>query len=171
VTGIVHLGLRLLVNWPFLVPPFTQPSPLQIPRTPTEQRLTKTTLGIFRTLLSRTVTLSSPYPIVLAISSILSALRIHRFLLSPRLVQNLESNNLINPSQYGFGKKHSTLHPLVNFLYTIVSAWALSCGLFCFWYTSTIYLIVLFYVAYYLLISWICLMNCMYLLTMNLEKL
>ncbi len=37
------------------VPPFTQPTPsLQIPRTPTAQRLTKTTSGIFRLLLSGT---------------------------------------------------------------------------------------------------------------------
>ncbi len=37
-------------------PPFTQPTPsLQIPRTPTAQRLTKTTSGIFRLLLSGTL--------------------------------------------------------------------------------------------------------------------
>ncbi len=37
-------------------PPFTQLShPFQIPRTPTAQRLTKTTSGIFRLLLSRTI--------------------------------------------------------------------------------------------------------------------
>ncbi len=37
-------------------PPFTQPTPpLQIPRTPTAQRLNKTTSGIFRLLLSGTV--------------------------------------------------------------------------------------------------------------------
>jgi hypothetical protein len=37
-------------------PPFTQPTPsLQIPRTPTAQRLTKTTSGIFRLLLSGTI--------------------------------------------------------------------------------------------------------------------
>ncbi len=35
-------------------PSFTQTLPLQIPRTPTAQRLTKTTSGIFRTLLSGT---------------------------------------------------------------------------------------------------------------------
>ncbi len=36
-------------------PPFTQPTPsLQTPRTPTAQRLTKTTSGIFRLLLSGT---------------------------------------------------------------------------------------------------------------------
>jgi hypothetical protein len=36
-------------------PPFTQPTPpFQIPRTPTAQRLTKTTSGIFRLLLSGT---------------------------------------------------------------------------------------------------------------------
>ncbi len=37
-------------------PPFTQPTPsLQIPRIPTAQRLTKTTSGIFRLLLTGTV--------------------------------------------------------------------------------------------------------------------
>ncbi len=39
-------------------PPFTQPTPsLQIPRTPTAQHLTKTTLGIFRLLLTGTTLL------------------------------------------------------------------------------------------------------------------
>jgi hypothetical protein len=39
-----------------LAPPFTQPTPpLQIPRTPTAQRLTKTTSGIFRLLLTGTI--------------------------------------------------------------------------------------------------------------------
>jgi hypothetical protein len=33
VTGSVHLGLRLLVNWPPLSQPFPLPSPLQIPST------------------------------------------------------------------------------------------------------------------------------------------
>jgi hypothetical protein len=33
VTGSVHLGLRLLVNWPPLSQPFPIPSPLQIPST------------------------------------------------------------------------------------------------------------------------------------------
>jgi hypothetical protein len=56
VTGIVHLGLSLLVNWPPpLSHPSPKPSPLQIPRTPTAQRLTKTTSGIFRLLLSGTI--------------------------------------------------------------------------------------------------------------------
>ncbi len=55
VTGSVHLGLRLLVNWPPLSQPFTQTLPLQIPRTPTAQRLTKTTSGIIRRLLSGTI--------------------------------------------------------------------------------------------------------------------
>jgi hypothetical protein len=54
VTGSVHLGLRLLVNWPPLSHPFTKPSPLQIPRTPITQRLTKTTSGRIRRLLSGT---------------------------------------------------------------------------------------------------------------------
>ncbi len=43
-------------------PPFTQPTPpLQIPRTPTAQRLTKTTSGIFRLLLSGTMISSRMY--------------------------------------------------------------------------------------------------------------
>ncbi len=53
VTGSVHLGIRLLVNWPPLSQPFPQPSPLQIPRTQVTKRLTKTTLRI-RHLLSGT---------------------------------------------------------------------------------------------------------------------
>ncbi len=56
VTGIIpHLGLRLLVNWPPLPHLSPKPSPFQIPWTPTAQRLTKTTSGIFRLLLSRTL--------------------------------------------------------------------------------------------------------------------
>ncbi len=50
VTGSVHLGLRLLVNWP----PLSKPSPLQIPRTQDTQRLTKTTSRWIRRLLSGT---------------------------------------------------------------------------------------------------------------------
>ncbi len=46
-------------------PPFTQPTPsLQIPRTPTTQRLTKTTSGIFRLLLTGTVTSSFPIGLI-----------------------------------------------------------------------------------------------------------
>ncbi len=59
VTGAVHLGLRLLVNWPPLSQPSPQPSPLQIPRTQVTQRLTKTTLRI-RHLLSGTRPISGP---------------------------------------------------------------------------------------------------------------
>jgi hypothetical protein len=55
VTGIVHLGLRLLVNWPPLSHPSPKPSPSKIPRTLTAQRLTKTTSEIFRLLLSGTI--------------------------------------------------------------------------------------------------------------------
>ena len=33
-----------------------------------------------------------------------------------RFTEFLDVNNLISPSQYGFRKKHSTLHPLVHFL-------------------------------------------------------
>ena len=44
-------------------PPFTQPTPsLQIPRTPTAQRLTKTTSGIFQLLLSGTATMIGDCP-------------------------------------------------------------------------------------------------------------
>ncbi len=54
----VHLRPRLVINWPTLThldPPLSQPTPsLQIPRTPTAQRLTRTTSGIFRLLLSGT---------------------------------------------------------------------------------------------------------------------
>jgi hypothetical protein len=57
VTGIVHLSLRLLGKLTPFAPPITQlPPPLQIP-TPTAQRLTKTTSGIFRLLLSGTLIL------------------------------------------------------------------------------------------------------------------
>ncbi len=49
VTGTVLPPLRLLVNWPYLPPPFTQLShPLQLPITPTTQRQTMTTLGPLR---------------------------------------------------------------------------------------------------------------------------
>jgi hypothetical protein len=51
VTGSIHLGLRLLVNWP----PLSQPFPLQIPRTPITLHLTKTTSGTIRRLLSGNV--------------------------------------------------------------------------------------------------------------------
>ncbi len=53
VTGSVHLGLRLLVNWPPLSQPFPIPSPLQIPSTQVNRRLTMTTSRI-RLLLSGT---------------------------------------------------------------------------------------------------------------------
>jgi hypothetical protein len=39
-----------------------------------------------------------------------------------RLVDYLEENNLISPNQYGFRKKHSTLHPLVHLLNKITTA-------------------------------------------------
>jgi hypothetical protein len=49
-----------------LDPPPSQPAPsLQIPRTPTAQRLTKTTSGIFRLLLSGTIPMSPSLPISL----------------------------------------------------------------------------------------------------------
>ncbi len=65
VTGSVHLGLRLLVNWPPLCQPFPNPPPPQIPRTQIIKRLTMTTSRI-RLLLSGTVTLQ-PYDISSAI--------------------------------------------------------------------------------------------------------
>jgi hypothetical protein len=46
VTGSVHLGLSLLVNWPLLSQPFPIPSPLQIPSTQVNKRLTTTTSRI-----------------------------------------------------------------------------------------------------------------------------
>ncbi len=55
VTGSVHLGLRLLVNWPPLTQPSPQPPPFQIPRTPITQRLTKTNSGTTQHLLSGTI--------------------------------------------------------------------------------------------------------------------
>jgi hypothetical protein len=55
VTGSVHLGLRLLVNWPPLSQPFPTPSPLQIPSIQVNKRLTMTTSRI-RLLLSGTPT-------------------------------------------------------------------------------------------------------------------
>ncbi len=55
VTGSIHPGLRLLVNWPPLSQPFPNPFPLQIPRTQVTKRLTMTTSRI-RLLLSRTST-------------------------------------------------------------------------------------------------------------------
>jgi hypothetical protein len=54
VTGSVHLSLRLLVNWLPLSQPFPIPSPLQIPSTQVNRRLTKTTSRI-RLLLSGTI--------------------------------------------------------------------------------------------------------------------
>ncbi len=53
VIGSVHLGLRLLVNWPPLSQPFPIPYPIQIPRTQVTKCLTKTTSRI-RLLLSGT---------------------------------------------------------------------------------------------------------------------
>jgi hypothetical protein len=47
VTGSVHLGLRLLVNWPPLSSTLPIPSPLQIPRTQDNKRLTATTSRIW----------------------------------------------------------------------------------------------------------------------------
>ncbi len=59
VTGSVHLGLRLLVNWPPLSQPFPQSlPPLQIPRIQVTQRLTKMTLRRIRRLLSGTETIT-----------------------------------------------------------------------------------------------------------------
>ncbi len=54
VTGSVHLGLRLLVNWPPLFHPLPNPPPSKFPGTPTIQHLTKTTSGRIWHLLSGT---------------------------------------------------------------------------------------------------------------------
>jgi hypothetical protein len=53
VTGSVHLGLRLLVNWSPLSQPFPQTFPPLNSQNPDHPRLTKTTSG-FRRLLSGT---------------------------------------------------------------------------------------------------------------------
>jgi hypothetical protein len=45
VTGIVHLPLRLLVNWPHLLPFTRLTHPTQIPRTPPTPRLINDDLG------------------------------------------------------------------------------------------------------------------------------
>ncbi len=61
VTGIVHLHLRLLVNWPHLLP-FTQLThPAQISRTPPPPRLATTTSGLFWLLVSRTIIIAVSY--------------------------------------------------------------------------------------------------------------
>jgi hypothetical protein len=56
-----------------LDPPLTQTLPFQIPRTPIAQRLTKTTSGIFRLLLSGTLLLATlqtaDIPIALGLSN------------------------------------------------------------------------------------------------------
>jgi hypothetical protein len=39
-----------------------------------------------------------------------------------RLVEYLESNNLISANQYGFRKNHSTLHPIVHLLNKVTAA-------------------------------------------------
>jgi len=39
-----------------------------------------------------------------------------------RLVTYLESNNIISPNQYGFRKKHSTLHPVIHLLNKVTQA-------------------------------------------------
>ncbi len=59
VTGSVHLGLRLLINWPPLSQPFPIPSQLQVPSTQVNKRLITTTSWI-RLLLSRTLSSISP---------------------------------------------------------------------------------------------------------------
>ncbi len=55
VTGSVHLGLRLLVNWPPLSQPFPQTLPPPNSQNPVYPGLTKTTLRRIRHLLSGTV--------------------------------------------------------------------------------------------------------------------
>jgi hypothetical protein len=61
VTGSVHLGLRLLVNWPPLSQPFAQTLPPLNSQNPNCPRLTKTTSGIIRCLLSGTFNMESKY--------------------------------------------------------------------------------------------------------------
>ena len=39
-----------------------------------------------------------------------------------RLVVFLESNNLINKNQFGFRKKHSTVHPIIHLLNKVTEA-------------------------------------------------
>jgi hypothetical protein len=39
-----------------------------------------------------------------------------------RLINFLETNNLLSPSQFGFRKNHSTLHPLIHFMNFVTSA-------------------------------------------------
>jgi hypothetical protein len=55
VTGSVHLSPRLFVNWPPLTQPFSLPPSLSQLLKPVTPRLTTTTLGITRHLLSGTV--------------------------------------------------------------------------------------------------------------------
>jgi len=48
--------------------------------------------------------------------------KIFEKVMANRLTSYIEENNLFSPSQYGFRKSHSTIHPLVQFLNTVSSA-------------------------------------------------
>ena len=62
-------------------PPFIQPTPpLQIPRTPTAQRLTKTTSGIFRLLLSGTRMITLYCLLVYFVLKLTVSLRYHNIM-------------------------------------------------------------------------------------------
>lgn len=55
--------------------------------------------------------------------SLLSAFsKILERVMCARLVTYLESNNIISPNQYGFRKKHSTLHPVIHLLNKVTQA-------------------------------------------------
>jgi len=48
--------------------------------------------------------------------------KIYEKVMANRLTSYIEENKLFSPSQYGFRKSHSTIHPLVQFMNTVSSA-------------------------------------------------
>jgi len=48
--------------------------------------------------------------------------KIYEKVMANRLTSYIEENNLFSPSQYGFRKSHSTIHPLVQFMNSVSSA-------------------------------------------------
>jgi len=48
--------------------------------------------------------------------------KIYEKIMASRLTKYIEENGLLSPSQYGFRKNHSTMHPLVHFMNTVSSA-------------------------------------------------
>ena len=56
------------------------------------------------------------------ISLLSSFSKIIEKIVSNRLTSFLDNNNIISNSQYGFRKKHSTLHPLIHFINSVSSA-------------------------------------------------